>query len=81
MSCNVFNRALYSLEIDTKAIQALKELPEDSYYFQVNGTPVYKIEELKPNQPFQIHFRLCGGKGGMDFEPIFSAVGCFDTKF
>jgi hypothetical protein len=64
MSTSVFNRALYTLEVDTKAIETLRTLSSDTYYFQVNGSPVYNIDDLKPRVPFQIHFRLLGGKGG-----------------
>ncbi|VDN04885.1 unnamed protein product [Thelazia callipaeda] len=46
-----------------RTIAQLSLLPKDSFYVTVNGK-VVDWENLDENIPFQVHFRLRGGKGG-----------------
>ncbi|KAH7730037.1 hypothetical protein AAVH_02525 [Aphelenchoides avenae] len=49
---------------DTAALGRIRALPIESYYLQSNGRIVESVDELSADQLFQLHFRVCGGKGG-----------------
>lgn len=46
------------------SIAQLRLLPEDSFYVTINGK-IVDWKMLEEGTPFQLHFRLRGGKGGL----------------
>lgn len=49
---------------DTGFIEKLQHIDPDSYYLIVGNKLLNSIEELGPDDFFQLNFRLLGGKGG-----------------
>ena len=49
---------------DTEFIQKLQEVDPNSYYLVVGRKLLNSVDELAPDDFFQLNFRLLGGKGG-----------------
>lgn len=52
------------MAMNIRTVEQLALLPPDSFYVTVNGRFVdWKL--LHEGSVFSVHFRLCGGKGGI----------------
>jgi hypothetical protein len=56
------NRTLFS-GFEHGIIDKIRQLPSDSYYLLSAGRFI-ELDAIKPNDIFQLNFRLLGGKGG-----------------
>jgi hypothetical protein len=59
----VFNKRSLFSGYERGVISLIEELPTESYYLSLSGRFI-DVGAIKPNDVFQINFRLLGGKGG-----------------
>jgi hypothetical protein len=55
-------RSLFS-GFERGIIEKIRALPSDSYYLISKGSFI-DLDEIQPNDVFQVNFRVLGGKGG-----------------
>jgi hypothetical protein len=46
-------------------VEKIKELPKELYFLEWNGSVYQSCEEIGEGKLIQLHFRSCGGKGGL----------------
>lgn len=56
---------------DVDIIENIKRLPSEYYYLEHGGRVYNTLEEIGSGKLIQLHFRMCGGKGGLLFIFIF----------